>query len=167
MFTGRKDNVSTRRIARALAMAVACATLLMPLAMATAQSLPKIQSGLSAPVKNWVRAVENGDEQAITRMNSDVTVAYVPDAMALKGRTAIAAAYSAMFAKFTAQVTIDDSHFIETGGLIHSWGLYTLTLTPKAGGAPIVMNGRFSDIAVRIGEDWQYVMDHASLPLKN
>lgn len=134
---------------------------------ALAQSPPKIQSGVSVPVRSWVRAVENGDEQAIARMNSDNALAYVPDAMVLKGRAAIAAAYRGMFGKFSAKVSIDDAYYIEGDNVIHSWGLYTLTLTPKTGGNTVVMSGRFSDIAVRADDGWQYVMDHASLPLQS
>jgi ketosteroid isomerase-like protein len=157
----------SRQTAYAFTLALLCAAFLLPIQAATAQTSPTVQAGQSVPVMRWVRAVESGDEQAIARMTSERTVAYVPDAMVLRGRDAITAAYGAMFSKFAAKVSIDDAHFIEAGDLIHSWGLYTLTLTPRAGGAPIVMNGRFSDVAVRVGDGWQYIMDHASLPLKN
>lgn len=137
-----------------------------PLSLAHAEGMPAIQAGPSEPVRNWVRAVEAGDADAIGRMNGPDTTAYVPDAMAVRGTKDITAGYQQMFAKFTAKVSIRDAYFIETGDIVHSWGLYSLTLTPKEGGSPARLEGRFSDIAARIDGNWRYVLDHASMPVK-
>ena len=42
------------------------------------------------------------------------------------------------------------------------WGNFTMTLQPRKGGAPVVMNGRFIDVGKQIKGKWQYVADHAS-----
>lgn len=135
-------------------------------AFAQTAGAPAINTGPSEPVRNWSRAVEAADLAAIRAMNGPETVAYMPDAMARKGSAEIAAAYAGMFEKFTAKVAIRDASYLESGGIVHSWGLYTLTLTPKDGGVPVTVEGRFSDIATKVDGGWRYVMDHASLPAR-
>lgn len=125
-----------------------------------------IHAGESEPVKNWVRAVEAGDIESIAGMNGPKTVAYVPNAMVVIGTDAIVPGYADMFEKYRAKVKIKDAQYIDSAGLVHSWGLYSLTLTPKAGGDAITMEGRFSDIATMVNGRWQYILDHASLPAK-
>lgn len=125
-----------------------------------------IQLGESEPVKNWVRAVEAGDIESIAAMNSPKTIAYVPNAMVVIGSDAITPGYAGMFEKYHAKVKIKDAQYIDSAGLVHSWGLYALTLSPKAGGDSITMEGRFSDIATQVNGRWQYILDHASLPSK-
>lgn len=153
-----------RRLVLAAVALLAGATTLGELRPSNADTAPAVQQGLSAPVQAWVSAVEAGDAVAIARMNGPDTIAYVPDAMVLKGTDEIGKAYAGMFEKFTAKVKITDAHYVEAGGLVSSWGLYTLVLTPKAGGSDIVLNGRFSDLAFPADGGWRYVVDHASLP---
>ena len=42
------------------------------------------------------------------------------------------------------------------------WGTYSITYTPKAGGAPKSEAGRYTELARQIGGRWVYVVDHAS-----
>jgi ketosteroid isomerase-like protein len=155
-------------VAAVLAAAASAAVFgsLAPISPAQAEGIPTVQAGLSEPVRNWVRAVEAGDADAISRMNGPDTIAYVPDAMVVRGSKDISAGYGQMFAKFTARVSIHDAYFIEAGDVVHSWGLYSLTLTPKEGGPPSRLDGRFSDIAARVNGNWRYILDHASMPAK-
>jgi ketosteroid isomerase-like protein len=124
----------------------------------------QVVDGLSEPVKAWVRAVETGDATALERMNPASTVAYPPDTMIVRGTENIVRGYRGMFEKFITKAQIKDAHYLQQGGLVVSWGLYTLTLLPKDGGAPIEVNGRFTDVARQAGGQWQYIVDHASLP---
>lgn len=126
----------------------------------------KVTQGISAPVQAWSRAVEAGDGAALARMNPESTVVYPPDAMIARGTKNIVAGYLGMFAKFNTKVQIQDAHYVQQGKLVVSWGLYTLTLVPKDGGQSIVLNGRFTDLALQAGDGWQYIVDHASLPSK-
>lgn len=136
------------------------------LALTTAASAESVlvRKGLSAPVEAWTRAVEAGDSAAIARMNPNTTTVYGPSEMVTRGTEAIVSGYRGMFDKFNVAVQITDASYIQTGSVVHSWGLYTLTLSPKAGGEVAVVKGRFSDIATRNGNQWQYIMDHASVP---
>jgi hypothetical protein len=38
-------------------------------------------------------------------------------------------------------------------------------MAPQAGGDPVVMEGRYIEVAKRIGGKWLFVADHASVPL--
>ena len=40
-----------------------------------------------------------------------------------------------------------------------------MILVPKGGGDEMVLEGRFADAATKIDGKWQYVMDHASMPM--
>ena len=152
--------VSVRQVFNSVAVGLA----LLSAGAAFAQQ-PKVQNGISEPVKQWSKAVETGDAKAIGRMNVPSTIAYVPNAMVAQG-DAITAGYAGMFDKYNAKVEIKDAHYLQSGALMNSWGLYVLTLTPKAGGDTIRMEGRFSDLAVKNKGQWQYIVDHASLPIK-
>jgi ketosteroid isomerase-like protein len=121
--------------------------LLLPLGqIVTAEETAKVVDGLSGPVLAWVTAVESGDSAAIAAMNGPDTIAYPPDAAVLMGQAEISAAYDGLFAAYTAEVEVSDAQYIEAGGFVQSWGLYTLTLTPKDGGEAITLNGRFTDV---------------------
>ena len=69
-----------------------------------------------------------------------------------------------MLGTYRAAVHIDEGYYLQTGQVLTSWGLFTLTLTPKAGGAPVVLKGRYTDVATKQAGGWQYIVDHASLP---
>ncbi|MGQ5524580.1 YybH family protein [Chitinimonas sp. PSY-7] len=138
--------------------------LLMGTAIAAPNTLPLVKDGLSEPVKAWSSAVESGDTAALARMNPASTVVFAPDQMVVRGTQNIIVGYSGMFKKYKTRVAISDAHYIESDNLVHSWGLYNLRLEPLAGGEPVLVNGRFSDIATRVNGEWQYIVDHASLP---
>lgn len=161
-----------RRHGLQLALALA-ATLALPAMPAAAQTPPpspplpaaagvSVQSGPSEAVQAWRRAVEAGDGAAIARMNGPDTIAYGVDGSVVRGGDAIAAGYVGMFAKNVATVEIRDAAWVRQGPLLNSWGLFTLTLTPRDGGKPMHVDGRFSDLAVWTDGHWQYLMDHAS-----
>lgn len=137
-----------------------------PLLPAHAADPVKVSTGPSEAVQAWTRAVESGDLRALERMHGAATLLYGTDAMATRGARDIVAGYAGLFEKFRIAVNVDDAHFVRAGPLLASWGLFTLTLTPRAGGEPVVVRGRFSDLAQRIDGRWQYIVDHASLPSK-
>lgn len=162
-----------RGLQLALALAAMSALPAMPASAQTARPSPplpaavgvadgSVQSGPSEAVQAWRRAVEAGDGAAIARMNGPDTVAYGVDGSIVQGGEAIAAGYAGMFAKNVATVEIRDAAWVRQGPLLNSWGLFTLTLTPRDGGKPMHVDGRFSDLAVWTDGHWQYLMDHVS-----
>ena len=127
---------------------------------------PLIHDGESPPAAAWRKAMESGDLATLSRMYDDATASYPPDAMQTKGKPAIMAGYADLFAKYQVKVTVADAHWVEQGPLVVSWGLTTLTLHPKIGGADVVSRTRFTDAAGPIEGGWRYLVDHASSPTK-
>jgi ketosteroid isomerase-like protein len=62
-------------------------------------------------------------------------------------------------------MTLTQDFETTSGNLAASSGTFSMTVTPKGGGAAQTMEGRYSSVAVRKGGKWMYVSDHASLPL--
>lgn len=125
---------------------------------------PLVQDGASEAVQAWSKAMEAGDIDAIVRMNPEGAVAFPPDVMVQRGTKEIADGYRQLFAKYKISVNVEDTHFIREDDLLISWGFSTLTLTPRDGGAPVVSKVRFTDVARRNGDAWEYILDHASKP---
>ncbi len=153
-------------LSRVLLAGIVASACLQPVAQARPAGDGQVQQGVSETVAQWRSAVEAGNLPALGRLYGPNSIVYAPDAFQLKGREAIAAAYAGMFDKYTAQVEIKDARYLRAGPLLHSWGLYVLTLTPKAGGEALRMEGRFSDLAQREAGQWRYIVDHASLPVR-
>jgi ketosteroid isomerase-like protein len=97
-------------------------------------------------------------------------VMWLPDAPEAKGREAIRKSYAALLAANTVTgATLANTHYQSSGDLSVGWGDFTLTLSPKSGGDPVTLSGRFSVIAKNERGTWVYVVDHASAhpaPLK-
>lgn len=110
--------------------------------------------------------MEHGDLAALAAMQDAHTIAYPPGSVQVDGGEAIMAGYADLFAHYTVAVKVEDAHWIEVPPLVVSWGLTTLTLHPKDGGADVVSHTRFTDAALADGDHWRYVVDHASKPTK-
>ena len=123
-----------------------------------------VHDGESQPAKAWHAAMERGDLAALAAMHDARTIVYPPGSTQVTGAQAIMAGYADLFAHFSVTVTIEDAHWVEVPPLVVSWGLTTLTLHPKAGGADVVSHTRFTDTAVAVGGHWRYLVDHASKP---
>ena len=111
----------------------------------------------------WMKAMKANDLEAVLACYAPDAVAWMPDSAEAKGEKAIRAAYQGMLAANTVQaVTLTERHHKTAGKFSAGWGRFTLTLAPKAGGAPIVMKGRFTSASELRGGRWLYVADHAS-----
>lgn len=155
------------QLAFGLLIAILLAASIGTAALAQEVTRSPVRDGSSESVRAWVKAVEAGDLEAIGEMNLASTAAYPVDAMKSVGGTAIALGYASMFAGFKASVNIEDAHYIASGDVLHSWGMFKLTLVPRSGDSKVtVINGRFSDVALKSGGKWRYVMNHASVPYR-
>ncbi|ODP35720.1 hypothetical protein A9762_01640 [Pandoraea sp. ISTKB] len=125
-----------------------------------------VHSGPSAAVQAWKSALEAGDTKAIAQMHSPSTVLYSADSSVTRGVDEIMRGYRALYEKYRPTVEIRDAGWVRQGELLNSWGQFVMTLTPLAGGEPIRVDGRFSDVAIWTNGHWQYVMDHASVPTR-
>lgn len=111
----------------------------------------------------WTKAMKANSLDAVVACYAPDAVLWLPDAPQASGTTAIRATYEGLLAANTVQdVTLGEVHYKTSGDVSASWGNFVLTLAPRAGGAAIVMKGRFTGIAERRGGRWVYVADHAS-----
>jgi len=130
----------------------------MPLATATAAP-----DGAQAVDEAWRKAITANDLNAIIAVYAEDAVMWLPDAPEAKGREAIRKSYAGLLdANTVTAASLANTHYQTSGNLSVGWGNFTLTLSPKAGGNPVTLSGRFSVIARKEGGMWVYVVDHAS-----
>ena len=131
--------------------------------LATTLSTFAADGGAKTVDAAWMKAMKANDLEAVMACYASDAVAWLPESPQASGASAIRASYQGLFAAFTVQdVAMTEGHYKSSGNLSTAWGRYTLTLAPKAGGAPVVMSGRFTEVSERRGGRWVYVADHAS-----
>jgi ketosteroid isomerase-like protein len=141
---------------RTVLTAVTCAWL-------TALPAAAAETGAQAVDAAWKKAVLANDVEAIVKTYAKDAVAWLPDMSEARGEAAIRAAYQGMLDANTAKdVKLTDTHYKTVGNASIGWGRFSLTLVPKKGGNPIVLTGRFMDMAEKRDGKWVYVVDHAS-----
>jgi uncharacterized protein (TIGR02246 family) len=112
----------------------------------------------------WVKAMKANDLAATTALYAPEAVAYFPDGD-FKGKEAIRKSWTDFFATFTVKDATSEGTYETTGDTSLGWGFWSLTVVPKGGGDPIPMKGRATVVVKKIGGQWLYVVDHASVPL--
>ena len=136
------------------------ALLFSSMSLATATAAP---DGAQAVDEAWRKAITANDLNAIIAVYAEDAVMWLPDAPEAKGREAIRKSYADLLAANSVTgASLADTHYQTSGNLSVGWGNFTLTLSPKAGGNPVTLSGRFSVIAREEGGTWVYVVDHAS-----
>ena len=136
---------------------LACLLALMPLSALAADE------GSKAVDAAWMKAMKANDMDAVVACYAPDAVMWFPNAPEARGTKAIRDIYAGYFDAYTvSDVVLPSSAYQTSGELSAGWGNFILTLQPKKGGDPVVMKGRFTDVAMRIGGKWLYVADHAS-----
>ena len=126
-------------------------------------ALTKAPSGAQAVDEAWSKAITANDLNAVMLCYSKDAVMWLPDAPEAKGTEAIRKSYAGLLAANTVTgATFANTHYQTSGNLSVGWGDFTLTLSPKSGGSPVSLSGRFSVIARKEDGKWAYVVDHAS-----
>jgi uncharacterized protein (TIGR02246 family) len=113
----------------------------------------------------WVAAAKKGDVEAIVALYAPDAVYYPPDAFELRGTAAIRKSYTDWFAAMTIPEAKIESAYTTSGDLSLGYGTATVTMQPKAGGAPQTVTVRVTAVAKKVGGKWKYLVDHASAPL--
>lgn len=112
---------------------------------------------------SWLKAMKANDVEAVAKLYAPDAQAWFPDFPAASGWDAIHAQYKGMLdANTVKSAEITDRHHKTSGSLSVGWGNFNVVLTPKAGGEPVVLKGRFLDVAEKRGGKWVYIADHAS-----
>ena len=117
-------------------------------------------------LKSFTKAILANDVEAIVALYAPDAEVFPPDSMVAKGTAEIRKSFSDFLGnnKITA-FTVLEAENETVGDLSFSRGLFRMTMAPKAGGDPITIEGRFSDVSRRINGKWLYITDHASVPL--
>lgn len=111
----------------------------------------------------WVKAMKAGDVNGVVACYASDAVLWLPGAPEARGEKAIRDAYTGLLSANTVtEVSLTDAHYENAQNLSLGWGHFTMTLTPKAGGPPTIMGGRYIDVAKKTDGKWHYVADHAS-----
>jgi uncharacterized protein (TIGR02246 family) len=122
-------------------------------------------TGAAGVDEAWSKAITANDLSALMGLYSKDAVMWLPGAPEARGRDAIRKAYEDFLAANTVKrASFANANYETTGNLSVGWGEFTLVLSPKKGGDPITMSGRFSVIAKKENGKWVYVVDHASAP---
>jgi ketosteroid isomerase-like protein len=123
------------------------------------------EPGLSEADTAFQKAFQSNDLEGVMALYGEDSQLFPPDEMTAKGVEAIRKNYETLMKNFTIKsFQVVESHRETSGNLSLCWGQFTLDLEPKAGGDPVHMEGRFSDVSRKVKGKWQYVVDHASVP---
>ena len=137
------------------------ACLVLPAPAFAADPAPK--HGLQAVDTAWVKAMLANDAAACAALYADDAILVLPGSAAIKGKKAIAEAYSGWLkdVKVTEAVLMD-TRYRSAGHVSAGWGAFKVTTVPKAGGAPTTEVGTWCAVAVEKDGVWKYASDHAS-----
>lgn len=111
----------------------------------------------------WLKGMKAGDVNTIAGCYAGDAVLWLPGGPAARGEKAIRDAYAGLLdANTVSAVALTDTHYETWQSLAVGWGHFSMTLQPKAGGAPVTMTGRFTSVSKKVDGKWKYVADHAS-----
>lgn len=114
----------------------------------------------------FLAALRAGDADGLAACYTEDAVNFTPDRMIGYGPDSARESWGGFFAQYSViSAELSEEHMVESGDLAAAWGLYTITAEPVKGGEPVVMQGRYMDIARKVDGKWLYVADHASVPL--
>jgi uncharacterized protein (TIGR02246 family) len=115
----------------------------------------------------FVAAFNRGDGAAVAALYADGpdTMNFPPDAMMVRGIGAIRDSSAKMFAAMPgAKIELVERHHVAMTDVVLGWGLWRMTMTGPDG-APMTMEGRYTDVKAQRDGKWVYLMDHASVPM--
>ncbi|WP_266171085.1 YybH family protein [Dyella subtropica] len=111
----------------------------------------------------WRKAFLAGDADAEAACYAPDAVLWPPGGPMAMGNKAIHDSYAKFFAEHTVtNVELKRMGSKTMGADSIGWGTYSITYTPKAGGAATTDTGRYTEVVKRIGGHWMYTVDHAS-----
>jgi uncharacterized protein (TIGR02246 family) len=130
-----------------------------------ALALPALaqDDGIRGIDARWEKAMRAGDAAAAAACYATDALLWFPGDAEAKGKDAIQKLYQGFFDAYkVVDVSLTEPGSQTNGDLSAGWGHYTMKLQPKKGGDAVVLKGRYTAAARRIGGQWVYVADHAS-----
>ncbi|MEO6461952.1 MAG: nuclear transport factor 2 family protein [Candidatus Eisenbacteria bacterium] len=137
--------------------------LLAVLATPTRAATPPPLKGSAAAGAAWLVAMKANDLDAVVACYADDATLWMPGGPRIDGKAAIRTTFSEMLAANTIKdALISNARYETSGNLGTGWGQFTITIQPKTGGDLVVWRGHFTDVTVRRGAKWLYLVDHAT-----
>jgi len=119
--------------------------------------------GVQSTDARWEKAMRAGDAAAAAACYASDALLWFPGTPEARGKDAIRKVYDGFFGAYkVVDVSLSNSNSQTSGDLSAGWGNYMMKLQPKNGGDPVVLKGRYTVAARKIGGQWVYVADHAS-----
>lgn len=154
--------------AAALALALAGCAPAAPAPPAPANDAPADLAAIGAARDAFVKAYNSGDAEAVGRMYTADAISEPNHQPTLKGREAIVAAQTAMHEHVGLALTLTPEETRTAGAAGFDRGVYTVTVTPKAGGPATTVQGRYFVFYVKDSDgSWKVArdMDNAAAPM--
>ena len=105
-------------------------------------------------------ALNAGDLDLWISLWTDNGIQMPPNAPAVIGKEQLRAKNESMFAEFNLKMAVTNKEVKVAGDLAFIRGAYTLSLTPKAGGETIMIDGKYLDIVERQADgSWKFARD--------
>jgi len=100
-------------------------------------------------MNQYAVTVNAGDLELWLSLMTDDTIKMPPDAPAIFGKEDLRASMQPLFDAFTLEMVLFPEEAQVDGNLGFARGTFTFLLTPKAGGEPIYMDGKYLTILKR------------------
>ncbi len=109
-------------------------------------------------INRYESAMNAGDLDLWISLWADDAIQMAPDAPAVIGKEQIRAIYESIFSQFILKMIITNEEVRVAGDLSFSRGNYTLSMTPKAGGETIKIDGKYLSIEERQADgSWKII----------
>lgn len=119
--------------------------------------------GDTAPIDDvrnrFVAAYNAGDAAGIAALYADDAISMPDHHTALEGKAAIESYMRDMFAQYQTNMTLTPGETEVVGDIAHEHGTFSVTVTPKAGGAAMSDTGKYFVILKR-GSDGTWLVHH-------
>ena len=129
--------------------------------------VPHVDASASSRARSldlaWKTAMEAGDLEAVVACYGENATLWLPGAPVAHGRAAIREVYRGLLAaNAVSEVVYSNTTYLAARDLEGGAGEFSLVLTPRKGGAPERLAGRFTTLVHPEGGRWVYDVDHAS-----
>ena len=115
-------------------------------------------SAINNNIDQYASSMNAGDLNRWISLWADDAIQMAPDAPAVIGKEQIRAKYESIFPLFIFKMTITNEEVKIGGDLACSHGNYTVSMTPKAGGKTIVIDGKYLSIEERQADgSWKII----------
>jgi len=127
--------------------------------------------GDPAPINDvrnrYIAAYNAGDAAALAALFAEDAISLPDHGSALEGRAAIQKHFETVFSGVTANISVTPGDTEVTGDIAHEHGTFSVTVTPKAGGAATTETGKYLVVLKREADGaWRvhHDIDNATAP---